>query len=588
MSAALAARRLGITRSAVPPFWRIAGAGAVRDLRGCGGSSAATALRKLGTTSYVSAPAVGGGQVRAFSVAGGGDPALNDVRKLLNDAFDSNPAAFGSFAEDGEMDVATFQKLVEIVIPSMGKEESKALFMSMDTSMDNKIQSEEIFSDVTMAILRNRMSQMVGHPLEGSYHCLPRPPFHSDPKQLQAIETLRNVYDEVVVAHSQPIPVVSPPQKPKEDAAGPSLGMFASMFGGVRKTKPAPAKTKAAELLPPKPNAPKGAFLYGGCGCGKTVLLDLFFRSLPEGFTARRLHWHEFIRDAFRSMQGQPPGENIFEAMADMLSKQFRVLLLDELLITHISEAILVKNLFRQLWARGMTIITTSNYRPEELYAKGFNRDQFVDFIPDLASQCPMIDLGHDKDYRRIDATGSEDLFWSTITAETTISFNKAFEDSVSGNMTKDFQLAIPMEKRSITVPAYGTDVRGAKVAKFSFHDLCVKNMGRADYSVIAENYHTIFVEGVPKFKADLGAEFRRFISLTDILYGKKVELRLQSEVHTEQLFADGLMSTDIDMDELMGFRRCSSMLSEMQNQKYQHMVWLMRNHMLQETALKL
>merc|ERR1712050_586655 len=123
-----------------------------------------------------------------------------------------------------------------------------------------------------------------------------------------------------------------------------------------------------------------------------------------------------------------------------------------------------------------------------------------------------------------------------------------SFEDMVGGNVTKDFQLPIPMENRYISVPAYGTDMRGAKVARFTFEDLCVKNMGRADYSVIAENYHTLFVEGVPKFKPDLGAEFRRFISLTDIL-----------------------------MDELWGFRRCSSMLSEMQNPKYHHMVWLMR-----------
>jgi len=482
--------------------------------------------------------------------------------------------------------MATFQKLVEIVIPSMGKEEGKALFMSMDTSNDQKIQSAEIFSDITLAILRNRMNQTVGHPLEGSYHCLPRPPFYSDPKQIKAIETLKVVFEEVIDAHAKPLPTVVQPPKPKEET--PSLGMFASMFGGVRKTKPGAVKPKTSELPPPLPNAPKGAFLYGGCGCGKTVLLDLFFRSLPEGFTARRLHWHEFIRDAFRSMQSQPPGENIFEAMADMLSRQFRVLLLDELLITHISEAILVKNLFRQMWARGMTIITTSNYRPEELYAKGFNRDQFVDFIPDLAAQCPIIDLGHDQDYRKIDAPESSDLFLHPINADTTASFNKSFEDAVGGNVTKDFQLAIPMEKRHIHVPAFGTDVRGAKVARFTFNDLCVKNMGRADYSVIAENYHTIFVEGVPKFKPDLGAEFRRFISLTDMLYGKKVAMHLQSEVHTEQLFADGLMSSDIDMDELMGFRRCSSMLSEMQNPKYQHMVWLMRNHMLQETALKL
>merc|ERR1712087_210481 len=98
----------------------------------------------------------------------------------------------------------------------------------------------------------------------------------------------------------------------------------------------------------------------------------------------------------------------------------------------------------------------------------------------------------------------------------------------------------------------------------------------------------TVFIEGVPKFKPDLGAEFRRFVSLTDILYGKKVALYLQSEVHTSELFSDAMMNPDMDLDELWAFRRCGSMLQEMQNPKYEHMVWLMRNHMLQESALHL
>merc|ERR1719221_2604373 len=171
------------------------------------------------------------------------------------------------------------------------------------------------------------------------------------------------------------------------------------MFGGANKTKPK-QKPKIVELPPPKPNAPKGAYIYGGCGCGKTVLLDLFFRSLPDGFTARRLHYHEFIRDAFRAMQGHPPGDNVFESMGEALARQFRVLLLDELVITHISEAILVKNLFRHLWSRGVTIITTSNYLPENLYARGYNRDQFVNFIPEIEKQMPVINMKGDKDYR--------------------------------------------------------------------------------------------------------------------------------------------------------------------------------------------
>merc|ERR1712217_102311 len=319
-----------------------------------------------------------------------------------------------------------------------------------------------------------------------------------------------------------------------------------------------------------------------------TVLLDLFFRTLPDDVTARRLHWHEFIRDAFRAMQGHPPGENVFAAMADKMSKQFRVLLLDELLITHISEAILVKNLFRHMWARGMTVITTSNYRPEELYAKGFNRDQFVDFIPDLAAQCPLLDLGGQTDYRKVDVSENADLLWSGSGAEAKASFNRAFEEAVGGNVTTDVQLAVPMERRHIMVPAAGTAAHGAKVARFSFDDLCVKNRGRADYSVIAENYHTLFLEGVPKFTPDLGAEFRRFISLTDMLYGKKVVLQMQSEVDSGEIFSDGLKNADIDVDELWGFRRCSSMLSEMQNPTYLHIVKMMRSHLLRDTATKL
>jgi predicted ATPase len=498
---------------------------------------------------------------------------------------DSNPAIFAEFNKTEEMEMATFLKLIDFIVPTMGKEESKALFTSMDTSNDGSIQASEIFSDLTMAILHNRMNQVVDHPLEGSYHCLPRPPFHSDPKQLEAIGTLKVIFNEVVEAHSKPIPTPPPPVVPKQEAEK-SGGMFASMFGGTRKTKPKEAP-KIVEPPPPTPNAPKGAYLYGGCGCGKTVLLDLFFRSLPEGFTARRLHWHEFIRDAFRSMQGQPAGGNIFAAMADMMAKQFRVLLLDELVITHISEAILVKNLFRHMWARGMTIITTSNYLPEELYSKGFNRDQFEAFIPELSSQCPVINMGGKVDYRKEGAAEAK-LFFHPVTPETTSEITKAFQEMVGNDMEKDVLVPIPMEKRNIKVPVRGTDVRGANVAKFTFADLCKSNMGRADYSVLAEHCHTIFIEDVPKFEPDLGAEFRRFVSLTDILYGKKVALYLQSEVHTSELFSGALMSPDMDLDELWAFRRCGSMLQEMQNPKYHHMVWLMRNHMLQESALHL
>merc|ERR1711998_496216 len=150
------------------------------------------------------------------------------------------------------------------------------------------------------------------------YHCLPCPPFHPDPKQLEAIEVLKKVFDDVIVAHAKPLPPKQlPPQVKAAKEEGSSLGMFSSLFGGASKKKDAPKKPPKPVDFVPTPVAPKGAYMYGGCGSGKTVLLDLFFRSLPDSVTARRLHWHEFIRDAFRAMQGQPAGDNIFVAMAD-------------------------------------------------------------------------------------------------------------------------------------------------------------------------------------------------------------------------------------------------------------------------------
>jgi len=518
------------------------------------------------------------------------NPAVKEMRTLVHSTLASNPAAFSNYADTNELDLPAFQQLVELIVPSMGKHESKTLFTSMDTSNDGSIQETEIYCDMTMAILANRMKQTVVHPLEGSYFCLPSPPFVPDPKQLQAIQKLKVIFDDLVARRSESPPELKHKPLPKATAPHqqkPAGGLFASMFSSKKAKAPPQTKVVKAEAVP-MPNAPKGVYLYGGCGCGKTVLLDLFFRSLPDDVPARRLHYHEFIRDALRVMHSQPKGSDIFEAMADALSKQFRVLLLDELLITHISEAILVKNLFRHMWARGMTIITTSNYRPDELYAKGFNRDQFVDFIPDLQAQCPVLDIAGEVDYRQVDAGETSETFVHPITADTTTSMNNVFEALVCSSVDLNVALPIPQEKRHITIPAQGTDSRGASVARFSFDDLCSQNMGRADYSTIAEKYNTIFIYRVPKFEPDLGAEFRRFVSLTDILYGKKVALYLQSEVHTSELFEYGMQSSDIDLDELWSFRRCSSMLSEMQNRKYQLMVWLMRNHMLQESALRL
>lgn len=530
-------------------------------------------------------------RARAFSSA----RTTVELRRMLQEYIEKSSSASAAFKQGNiELDLAAFTDLIDNVAPGMGRQEIKALFTSMDTSNDNAIQTEEVFCELTLSILLNRMNAVVNHPLEGSYHCLPCPPFHPDAKQLDAIKVLIKNFDEVVAAQSQPIPPMQLPPLPSKAVsarAQGSLGMFSSLFGGVSKrngTEKAEEKPKQKSIeFVPTPCAPKGAYLYGGNGCGKTVLLDLFFRSLPEGVSARRLHWQEFLRDAFRAMQGQPPGENIFVAMADSLANKFRVLLLDDIQITHISEAILVKNLFRHLWSRGVCIITTSNYKPHDLYSAGFNREVFVEFPPELEAQCPVIDMSGETDYRLMDVSEGGSTFFSPISAQTTVAFDVAFKQVVGPHVEPD-TVPIPQEKREICVPMAGIDVRGAHVARVTFGDLCGQNMGRADYSALVERYHTIFIEAVPKFKPDLGAEFQRFVLAIDILYGKKVSLFLQSEVPARNLFSDSSSVTEFNLDLRMAFRRCSSMLAEMQSPKYQHIVWLMRNHMLQETAMRL
>merc|ERR1719203_1806550 len=158
-----------------------------------------------------------------------------------------------------------------------------------------------------------------------------------------------------------------------------------------------------------QPNFPgqKGLYLYGGCGCGKTLLLDLMYRTLlghSAEFPVRRLHWHEFVRDGLRLTKDAPSDVVAFDLLADKISGKCKVLVLDELMITHISEAMLVRELFTSLWTRGVVTLVSSNYKPEDLYAGGLNRVVIEPFLKgDLQRQMPLFDFNQNatsKDFR--------------------------------------------------------------------------------------------------------------------------------------------------------------------------------------------
>lgn len=419
-----------------------------------------------------------------------------------------------------------------------------------------------------------------GHPLESSYMKLPSPPFRRDDGQLDAIKIMMPIYDKLML----PLKVsAAPVQKQKASSApsGGGGGLFSSFFGG---SKPKPqAVVKPKEVKPHLPVEARGLYIYGTPGTGKTVMLDLFYRSLPTDYPARRLHWHEFIGQGMRqlgSFKKESASDDLYEKLAESLVPRCRLLLLDELLITHISEAMFVKQLFRALWARGTVVITTSNYLPDELYAGGFNRSEFEPFIPNLKEMCPLLDLDSPFDYRTLGVEPAG-RFLTPITEATSAMFDAQFENLVP----EPVQAEILVEGRPIQVPASGACEHG-HVARFHFNDLCGKPRGRAEFAALATKYDTIFIDEVPRLNADLGAEFARLVSLIDVLYDKKCLLHCTSELPMCEIW--DMPENTNNMDEMWAWRRTKNKLAEMASTKYAKVAGIMRGHLVQARATEL
>jgi len=389
-----------------------------------------------------------------------------------------------------------------------------------------------------------------------------------------------DVYDEIV--SDWETGEIRYTKKAPPKVARKATGGWGSLFG-AKKAKP--IKVKPAAYVPPNYEARKGMYIVGTSGSGKTALLNVFFRSLPEGFPVVRLHWHEFCRDGFRYMNDatvrKQKGRTAFEIMADEIVGHCRVFLLDEINITSISEGVLVKELFRALWLRGVTVLTTSNYKISQLYYQGFNRAAIEDFLPEFMERCQEIDMSADVDYRTVGIHGSGN-FTVGITPENVKLNDSKFEKLAGAEAERDVELPIPHEKRTIYIPAVNHE---EGVARFNFADLCGKPLGRSDYSLIATNYHTIFVDNIPRLTTNDAIEFKRFVSLIDMMYDKKVNLHTLSEVPCREIYGN---TDDLHLDEQFAWRRCQSMLTEMQSTKYQNMAWLMRRHLVQDSATSL
>lgn len=312
--------------------------------------------------------------------------------------------------------------------------------------------------------------------------------------------------------------------------------------------------------------SPRGIYMWGGVGRGKSMLMDLFHDNLQ--ITAkRRAHFHEFMLDVharLREERKKESGDPILPVAA-AIAAETRVLCFDEMVVNNSADAMIMSRLFTALMVEGgVTIITTSNRAPSDLYKNGLNREHFLPFIALVESRLNVLTLNGPTDYRlaRMQGVGT----WHTpVGAVSTEAVREAF-----------FRLTDYPPEDSEHVPSTELDVGGGRmlhvpktlkgVGVFSFKRLCSEARGAADYLAIARHFHTVIVVAIPRLGPDLRNETARFITLIDALYEHKVKLIATADADPAALY-DWAEKGD-DEGRFM-FDRTVSRLMEMQSQEY-------------------
>ncbi|KAJ9060431.1 ATPase [Entomophthora muscae] len=263
--------------------------------------------------------------------------------------------------------------------------------------------------------------------------------------------------------------------------------------------------------------------------------MDLFYNALPSHLPKRRVHFHAFmieVHSRLHQLKKSSPdvSEPIVPLAAD-IAKEARVLCFDELQVTDIADAMILRRLFSELFAHGISIVTTSNRPPDDLYKNGLQRKSFLPCIALLKEECKVIDLNSGIDYRRL-VENSNSLFFSPLDEETNHVLDYLFKKSIN-DATPSMEKLSFLGRELIIPMAYGG------VARFDFKDLCLKPLNASDFLNLAGRYHTLFLENIPQIGKQDKNIVRRFITLLDALYENKNTLICSAECELAHLFSD-------------------------------------------------
>jgi cell division protein ZapE len=355
-------------------------------------------------------------------------------------------------------------------------------------------------------------------------------------------QTLPEIYDTAVAA-----------QGLRADPAQRALMARLDPLRATVEAVPVRRKSGLAGLLrrgAPPPPAPRGLYLWGGVGRGKSMLMDLFFSAVATD-AKRRVHFHAFMQEIHAGMH-KARARGVDDALAPVaadLAEGVRLLCFDEMQITDITDAMIVGRLFQMLFDAGVAIVTTSNRPPDDLYKDGLNRALFLPFIALLKDRLDVVELQGGTDYRQNRLEGRQ-MFFSPADADA-----RAAMDALWSDLTRDapeHPLELQVQGRKVVLPHFA-----AGVARAEFWDLCGKPLGPADYLAVAGAVRVLMLDAIPRLSRQNFNEAKRFVTLIDTLYEARVRLVASAADIPERLYVEGAGAFE--------FERTASRLREMQ-----------------------
>jgi len=308
-----------------------------------------------------------------------------------------------------------------------------------------------------------------------------------------------------------------------------------------------------AGLLRKSRDAPKGLYLWGGVGRGKSMLMDLFVEHLRIP-GKRRVHFHAFMQEMHAAMhEARKDGiEDALIPAAVAVARETRLLAFDEMQISDITDAMIVGRLFEALFAAGVTVVSTSNRAPDDLYKDGLNRGLFLPFIDILKHNMMVCELTGPIDYRQGRLEG-ERMYFTPVTADARTGIARIWDSLSDGPAAP---LVLTIQGRRLVLPAFCNGV-----ARASFFDLCGRMLGPADYLAVGDAVRVLVLEDIPQLGRSNFNEAKRFVTLIDALYEARVRLICSAAAHPEMLYVEGEGSFEFD--------RTASRLIEMRGENW-------------------